>query len=308
MADTLVAIITYNRKNSLQTLLTQINKDREDFDLIVIDDCSTDGTQNFLYKEFETYNIDWYQTFRENCGVSVAKNAAIRRGHVGKYGYTFILEDDVRIKKSGWVELYKKAMDTTPIKHFNFLPPITLPKGVYPPPLPESPYPYGKILSSSEHDGFNIDYWSDLGGTFMALTKDVVLAVGGFNSRFSGRGFNHVEYSYRIARLDYTTHPPIFGGDAGWAHVRESTNYINVDWLQKPSHTDFENPEENQRRLAYNWQVFQNTIKSKDSQLYNASFLRGQVFNKKITSACEGKFNEQELSKISDSNREGTPE
>jgi len=302
MTDTLVAIITYERLHSLKILLEQINKSTTDFDLIVVDDGSEDETPHYLNKYFKDLGLVWFQSHKTNRGVSAAKNTALRYAYktkIGgepKYEYIFILEDDVRIKRDGWIDIYRKAMKETPIKHFNFLPEEILPARLYPKPRADSPYIYGKVLDSTEHEGFTIDYWSDIGGTMMCLTRDALVHVGGFRGSFDGRGFNHVEYSYRVSKAGYTTRPPTFDGDLGWAHVRESTEYLYIDWLQKPTHRDFSRPddEEVQRRLQYNWKLFQKSLELKHNQLFCGDFLTGGEVVNKVSSYYKTRLLEEE--------------
>jgi glycosyltransferase involved in cell wall biosynthesis len=71
-----VIIPTYNRgwvlREAVDSVLAQ---DFEDFELIVVDDGSTDNTRQIL----ETYNDDIIVLFQENRGVSAARNQGIAR-------------------------------------------------------------------------------------------------------------------------------------------------------------------------------------------------------------------------------------
>lgn len=71
-----VVIPTYNRKMVLErSIQSVLNQTFRDFELIIVDDGSTDGTSHLL----STYDNKLKVVVQENRGVSAARNAGIRR-------------------------------------------------------------------------------------------------------------------------------------------------------------------------------------------------------------------------------------
>ena len=112
-------------------------------------------------------------------GVAKMKNECLRA--LKDKDYIFLLDDDVEIIKDGWVEFFVG-------KRFNHL-------------LFLNDHLHTKI--GSMHDYI---FYRNCGGVFMAMSKDVVKAVGAFNEKFTPYGFEHAEYSKRIERWDRSIH------------------------------------------------------------------------------------------------------
>lgn len=98
-----VIIPTYNRAHLLgRALRSVINQTFEDFEIIIVDDASTDGTQT-LVNSFEDKRISYIKLYL-NQGVSVARNIGIQHAQ-GEY-IAFIDSDDE------WIpEKLKKQLD-----------------------------------------------------------------------------------------------------------------------------------------------------------------------------------------------------
>jgi len=90
MSAVSVIITTYNRapvlEEAIQSVLAQ---DFRDFELIVVDDGSTDGTRSIL----EKYSGSLTTLYQENRGVSAARNSGIKRSS-GAY-ISFLDSDDL---------------------------------------------------------------------------------------------------------------------------------------------------------------------------------------------------------------------
>lgn len=90
-----VCITTYNRKKIFPlTLNSVINQTYKDIEIIVVDDCSNDGTQDLI--ENEILKIDHrikYIRHNKNKGLAAARNTAIFSAN-GKY-FTFCDDDDL---------------------------------------------------------------------------------------------------------------------------------------------------------------------------------------------------------------------
>ena len=90
-----VCITTYNRKKIFPlTLNSVINQTYKDVEIIVVDDCSNDGTQDLI--ENEILKLDHrikYIRHNKNKGLAAARNTAIFSAD-GKY-FTFCDDDDL---------------------------------------------------------------------------------------------------------------------------------------------------------------------------------------------------------------------
>lgn len=91
MIDISIVMPTYNRINFLkQALDSVINQSYSDWELIIIDDGSTDGTGDFIKKNYHDRRIKYY--YQKNRGEYPATNKAIKLAK-GKY-ITWLHSDD----------------------------------------------------------------------------------------------------------------------------------------------------------------------------------------------------------------------
>lgn len=93
-------VSTYNRSKSLEkTIKSVLRQTLEDFELIVVDDCSTDNTEK-LVKSFKDERVKYMRT-KENCGHDGRpKNLGIKFA-TGDY-LAFIDDDDIYRKKEAF--------------------------------------------------------------------------------------------------------------------------------------------------------------------------------------------------------------
>ena len=95
MPEVSVIIPTYNRKEMVQEAVESVlSQTYQDFELIVVDDGSEDGTREMIQREFPGLLTYLYQ---ENQGVSRARNRGIETSR-GKY-IAFLDSDDLWLKK-----------------------------------------------------------------------------------------------------------------------------------------------------------------------------------------------------------------
>ena len=95
-----IIIVSWNVKEDLGNLLKSIeeNKPREEFEIIVVDNASTDGSVDTIKKDFHDVKII---ANSRNCGFSAANNQAIR---IAKGKYVFLLNPDTIV--------YPSSLDT----------------------------------------------------------------------------------------------------------------------------------------------------------------------------------------------------
>lgn len=97
-----VCVTTYNRKKLLPKVLNSIlNQTYSNFELLLVDDYSTDGTEQFLKKDYLGDKRIKYIRHKRNKGLAAARNTAISQAK-GKY-FTFCDDDD------SWDETFLKV-------------------------------------------------------------------------------------------------------------------------------------------------------------------------------------------------------
>ena len=100
MIETSVIIPTFNRLPFLKEAIESVlNQTYQDFELILVDDGSTDGTKEFA----AGLSDDLKYIYQENAGPSAARNRGIRESH-GEY-VTFLDSDDLWLEKKLQVEI-----------------------------------------------------------------------------------------------------------------------------------------------------------------------------------------------------------
>lgn len=102
-------IITWNGLSFLRDLLASMHRQlaREDVEVILVDNHSTDGTLEFLAKEYPSITP---VCLPENKGVAYARNIAMSRA---KGAYLFIVDNDIQITDEA-VEGMERYLDTHP--------------------------------------------------------------------------------------------------------------------------------------------------------------------------------------------------
>lgn len=104
-----VIVPTYNRKEDLVKCLSglyDLNYPKEDFEIIVVNDGSTDETKKFLEHEKERItNLE--AIHKDNGGAGSARNKGIE---VAKGEYIFFIDDDC-IPKSDWIHRHLGCYD-----------------------------------------------------------------------------------------------------------------------------------------------------------------------------------------------------
>ena len=94
--EDLVSIITptYNcGKYISETIESVINQTYKNWEMIIIDDCSTDNTKNVVEKYQKSYSNITYKILDKNSGAAIARNTAIKMAR-GKY-IAFLDSDDL---------------------------------------------------------------------------------------------------------------------------------------------------------------------------------------------------------------------
>ena len=93
--DILAIVVTYNRKEFLkENLEALINQTFNKFDLLVIDNNSSDGTDELLNEFKNKYNNIDYIKLSENIGGAGGFNKGMKEAILRKYKYAWLMDDD----------------------------------------------------------------------------------------------------------------------------------------------------------------------------------------------------------------------
>lgn len=115
-----VIIITFNPKAWLVKCLDSIRTSEVKVDVIIIDNGSTDGSQEIIKNNYP--EIDFIQS-NDNLGFGKANNIGIKKAYDKGADYFFLMNQDVYIKPSTIINLINKAEQNT---EYGILSPIHL--------------------------------------------------------------------------------------------------------------------------------------------------------------------------------------
>lgn len=210
-----VVIINFNVKYFLEQCLLSVRKAMKliDGEIIVVDNCSTDDSINFLPEKFKDVTFIWND---ENVGFAKANNQAIK---ISQGEYILILNPDTLVPEDCFV----KCIDFLQSKDNNAALGIKMIDGsghflkeskrAFPSPLtsffkltgfaslfPKSPffskYHLGYLDNDLNHE---VDV---LAGAFIMIPRKIIEKVGGFDEGFFMYG-EDVDLSYRIQKAGF---------------------------------------------------------------------------------------------------------
>ena len=100
-------IVTYNRKELVEQCIKAIlAQERANCDIIVIDNGSTDGTEELFRDTFKNCPID-YTNMGENLGCAESTARGMKKAVEKGYEYIWIMDDDVIPEKDALYRLRK---------------------------------------------------------------------------------------------------------------------------------------------------------------------------------------------------------
>ena len=190
-----VIVATYNRRNELRELLESLEKQtlpREHFEVVIVDDGSTDGTQEWLREHEKESSLRLHFLQQKNAGPAAARN----RGMKEASGDFFIFIDSDCIAPPSWLERIQHAVTTERLDAFGG-PDVA--RADFPPLLKAINYSMTSFLSTGGMRGKSgVKLATYYPRSFnMGVTKEVYEQVGGFsNLRFG----EDIEFSSRILR------------------------------------------------------------------------------------------------------------
>ena len=181
MTDLSVVIPTYNRRAILAQTIDRLCRQtvsRERYEVLVIDDCSTDETRAFLEGRAFPIHIR-YMRNPENLGAARARNIGVRAAS----GHLVLMIDDDILADEGLVEAH---LD----KHRSMNKDIVVVGAVPPQPEHESIWNeylsrrYERIMGRLAEARDDLPYGLLLTGN-VSLEKSAFLAVGMFDERYT---------------------------------------------------------------------------------------------------------------------------
>ena len=195
-----VIIVTFNRKNILADTLNHLNQQEgaygTSFEVIVVDDGSTDGTQEYIQEEIATkkyhYHLSYFNTGLTNVyGVCIARNMGIKNAR-GKY--LLFLDDDC-IPHKNWVHAHVTMLEVGEEVLVGYIShkrkqleeeiPITI----------DNP-----VMQRLKQQSQNNNLAELLSGN-LALSRKCIERAGMFDERFAqynAYGYDDIEFGHRI--------------------------------------------------------------------------------------------------------------
>ncbi len=181
-----IVVPTYNRLSQLELALRSIlNQNFDDYEVIVVNDGSTDDTEQYL-KSLATPKLKFIS--QNNKGPAAARNAGIRLAQ-GKY---IVFTDDDCTVPQNWLSNFKKVFESNEVDIIGGAVRNSNKKNIY--------------SDVSQHiTNFFVEYLNREGGSSPFLTSnniayrvDVLKKVGGFDERFKKAGGEERGLNWKI--------------------------------------------------------------------------------------------------------------
>lgn len=106
MERTVAVVVTYNRSKLLIECIEALKKSNSKVDIIIIDNASTDNT-NEVVKEYVDNRECFYFNTGRNIGGAGGFNYGIRKAYEFGYSYIWIMDDDTIIQEDSLDEIFK---------------------------------------------------------------------------------------------------------------------------------------------------------------------------------------------------------
>lgn len=177
-----IVVPTYNRKEKLRETINAVAKqDYPDYELIIIDDGSSDGTEELVKELQQKFPLRYFK--QNNKGPAVARNLGVEKAR----GEIIVFTDDDCVPEKNWLTELKKGF-----RNKN----IAVVGG-------SSPFEESKRLI----DRWQISQAKNHGERYqsnnLAIKKDIFLKMGGFNTSFDYQGAEDTELLLRLRTKGY---------------------------------------------------------------------------------------------------------
>jgi GT2 family glycosyltransferase len=178
-----VIVPTHNRRELLEKKLRALEAQQGDFEVIVVADGCTDGTQQFLRDYHPHYSLQVLETgdgYGRGSGAANARNQGARAAR----GDILLFSDDDVIPQAGWIEAHQRAH--------------TQPRTVAVGRLKLPPELRGSI-GAAEIAGPRV-FWWHVTGANTSMPRALFEEVGGYDPAFSAYGGEDNDLGYRLMR------------------------------------------------------------------------------------------------------------
>ncbi len=226
-----IVMLTFNQKEYTEQCINSIwaNSEKGSFELIIVDNASRDGTQEWLAKEKKAGRIDELVLNSENRGVSAGWNQGIA---IAKGGYVLIFNNDTIVPKNWLRNMLRCAESADDIGMVgpmsNSISGLQLEKDSSYTSVHEFHEFAAKYMR--ERDG----HWWELFrivGFCMLIKKSVIDKIGVFDERFGKGNFEDDDYCIRVRRAGYRI---MVAGDSFIHHFGGvSFDQAGVDWKEQ---------------------------------------------------------------------------
>ena len=229
-----------------------------DYEIIVVDDCSTDGTAQFLDSLGAPYRI-LHNSERGSFALNNNRAAAIAQGEIlcclnndtelaGAW-WQPMLDALQRFDDAGCIGNVQRLPDTQRYDHFGICFPAWL-----------TPLHYGQHRKTPPHFDSPYSRWGAVTGACLMIRRERFFEVGGFNSEYIN-GCEDVDLCLRLHRKGY------------WHYVAHASEIVHVKGASPGRKTH------NDRNLVRLTQIHANYLRQhlvpRDAALAAASYLRG---------------------------------
>lgn len=187
-----VVIPTYNRKNTLKRAIDSVlNQTFQNFEIIIVDDCSTDGSFEYIAEQYGELDNLIYVRNENNIGPSASRNVGV--SYAGGTYIAFHDSDDewMPTKLEKQIEAIKGADERTGLVYSGFKTVCEDGRELYWP-----PEEWGKELKSG--NVFRTLLTTPLVGVITLLIKrELFLELGGFKEEL--KALEDYEFTLRVA-------------------------------------------------------------------------------------------------------------
>lgn len=187
-----IVIPTYNSKNKLPKALQSIeelNFAIDNFEVIVIDDGSNDGTESFINDLINRSKINLIYSYQENSGPAAARNNGIRRAR-GKY--LLLIDSDCIVDR----DIINQYLKYFPNENLGGVGGNVIPDDNN---LITEYLDYIGVWRPKVSDNLN-SYLVTANAFFV---KEAIIKAGFFDEIFRQPGGEEPELCYRVLKLDY---------------------------------------------------------------------------------------------------------
>jgi len=175
----------YNDREALELLLRSYTPPDDDFEFIVVDDGSSDGTEDMV-KNYPAR----YVKMEKNSGPATARNRGVQEA---KGDVIIFCDSDIELEKDA-LKLMKKYFEKKGVLSM-------LASGLLEPPNKGFFPMYKHYLEESWLDNNRVEETEHFSARLGAIKKDLFLKAGGFEENITSASVEDFEFGHRLAKF-----------------------------------------------------------------------------------------------------------